>query len=71
MTYDPNNRRPSRLEPLSPGATPPVESAPWHHYVIALIAVIGLISGRVTPDSTLLTFFDNHDHRNRNPATWK
>jgi hypothetical protein len=24
MTYDPNNRRP-RLEPLSPGATPPVD----------------------------------------------
>jgi hypothetical protein len=53
MTYDPNNRRRSRLEPLSLGATPPVyrdddglgnrRPGMIITAVIALLAVVGLI----------------------------
>jgi hypothetical protein len=66
MAYDPNNRRPSRLEPLSPGATRPVYSGEDGSgsrrpgiiitAVIVLVAVVGLIvwfspTGPQTADS--------------------
>jgi hypothetical protein len=53
MTYDPNNRRRARLDPMSPGATPPVyrgddgdgnrRAGIIITAVIALVAVSGLI----------------------------
>jgi len=53
MTYNPNNHRPSRINPMSPGATPPLHrdddgdgsrrAGIIITAVIALVAVIGLI----------------------------
>jgi hypothetical protein len=53
MTYNPKHRRPPRLEPMSPGATPPLyqdedgdkkrRAGVIITAVIALVAVVGLI----------------------------